>query len=131
MGLAVLVLFCCASLLTMSIGAGVIITDNGKVTSIVVLRDPIFTVECSTTTVTVTTEDTIKGIANVELLKLVKVVEEGDDEEIDIAGYDAEDEDSSGYEITITCDEQLENGDYILTFTLDGVEFSVGFNVNE
>ena len=108
-----------------------IITDNGKVTSIVVLRDPIFTAECSTTTVTVTTEDTIKGIANVELVKLVKVVEEGDDEEIDIDGYDAEDEDSSGYEITITCDEQLENGDYILTFTLDGVEFSVEFNVNE
>ena len=108
-----------------------IITDNGKVTSIVVLRDPIFTAECSTTTVTVTTEDTIKGIANVELVKLVKVVEEGDDEEIDIGGYDAEDEDSSGYEITITCDEQLENGDYILTFTLDGVEFTVGFNVNE
>ena len=69
--------------------------------------------------------------ANVELVKLVKVVEEGDDEEIDIGGYDAGDEDSSGYEITITCDEQLENGDYILTFTLDGVEFTVGFNVNE
>ena len=99
------------------------ITNDGKVTSIIVLGDAPLTAEYDGSVISVTCGFELDGISRISIKSIRR-----DGKSLDINDFAME---RSGKDITITPDNALEAGDYVITFNIGEGTSSVEFTVEE
>lgn len=97
--------------------------SNGKINSLILIGDATFEVSYENDIINITSKQAIAGTSSAEFVKLSKIV---DDTTIEINSSNFKvtlETDNFGMNISIPATEALENGSYILEFTVNNVTF--------
>ncbi len=100
------------------------LTVDGKITAMVVIGEASFEAAHDGGVITVSAADELGSTGTFTVASLTK-----SGTEIDISGADTALTVGAGFGFTVTLGEALEAGDYIITFTVHGVEFECEFTV--
>jgi len=105
-----------------------LVIADGEVTSVILLGQAEFEAAYSTDTVTVSAAHNLTDADSVVLDSFIRL---GDDEdtELDTESFSVSVTDAPVLTFEVTSGEALESGDYVLTFKVNGVKFSVEFTV--
>ena len=104
------------------------LTENGKITSMVIIGETAFEATHAGGVITVSTSDELGSTDTFTVTSLVKNGE-STDTEIDISNADAAPSGGAGFGFTVTLESALEAGDYTIAFTVHGVAFECEFTV--